>query len=138
MVPKRRRSTRGSWSRGPVRMQTARTFFPTSIPAHRSIAAQIIFLFSFPAEEQPTSSQLSSSSARLLHSGIQHVGLASFVFGSTAPLPIPAAFFHLRTISHIFMGGGEPNPAHDSFVFPIYTGMHPPDLRPRLRRRPWR
>jgi len=98
-------------------MQTARTFFPTSIPAHRSIAAQIIFLFSFPAEEQPTSSQLSSSSARLLHSGIQHVGLASFVFGSTAPLPIPAAFFHLRTISHIFMGGGEPNPAHDSFVF---------------------
>jgi hypothetical protein len=50
-------------------------------------------LFSFPAEEQPTSSELSSSSAQLLHSGIQHVSLASFVFGSTDPLPIPAAFF---------------------------------------------
>jgi hypothetical protein len=60
--------------------QTARNVFPTSIPAHRSTAAQIISV-SFRAGEQPTSSQIFSSSARLLHSGIPYVGLTSFGSG---------------------------------------------------------
>src|SRR5215467_13634000 len=41
-VPKRRFCVRASPSRGPVMTQTARNVFPTSIPAHRSTAAQII------------------------------------------------------------------------------------------------
>ena len=61
-------------TRGPVIIQTARNVFPTSIPAHRSTAAQIT-LFSFRAGEQPTSSQRYFSSARLLHSGIPYVDL---------------------------------------------------------------
>src|SRR5262252_2952878 len=42
MVPKRRFCVRTSPSKGPVMTQTARNAFPTSIPAHRSTAAQII------------------------------------------------------------------------------------------------
>src|ERR1051325_9073666 len=41
-VPKRRFCARAPPSRGPVIAQTARNVFPTSIPAHRSTAAQII------------------------------------------------------------------------------------------------
>jgi hypothetical protein len=32
-------------------MQTARNAFPTSIPAHRSTAAQIIFFFASPLQQ---------------------------------------------------------------------------------------
>src|SRR5262249_29300409 len=47
----------------------------------------------FLAGEQLTSIGISSSTARLLHSGIHHVNLANFVFRPNyAPLPTSAAF----------------------------------------------
>jgi hypothetical protein len=48
--------------------------------------------FSFQAGEQPTSLQINSSSARLLHSGIRYVGLTSFVAGFNCSIMRPAAF----------------------------------------------
>ena len=60
---------------------------------------------------------ISSSSARLLHSGIHHINLTSFVFGPNhAPLPISAAFsrflqHNLSRSTHIFITGGGRPPA---------------------------
>ena len=65
-------------------------------------------LFFFPTGKQPTLRDLLSFAAQLLHWGIQHVGLASFAFGSTAPLLTPAAFSRLTNNLPHFRGGGEP------------------------------
>src|SRR5689334_19097458 len=77
---------------GPVITQTAKNFFPTSMPAHRSTAAQIMFALLCGLENSRRLPGICSSSAQLLHSGVLHVHLASFVFGSNcAPLPTTAA-----------------------------------------------
>ncbi len=60
------------------------------------------------AEEQPTSSAIPSSWARRLHSGIQYVGLASFVCGCTASTTRPGHPLPPRLkIAQIFILGGE-------------------------------
>ena len=77
---------------------------------------------------------ISSSSARLLHSGIHHINLTSFVFGPNhAPLPISAAFsrflqHNLSRSTHIFItGGGRPPAILFRFViFPSTGCPHPP------------
>src|SRR5215470_15723255 len=82
VVPNLRCSTRGSPGKGPTMMHTAKNFLPTSMPAHLSISALIIVLFPSGTEEQMTSIGITSSSARLLHSGVLHVILASFSIGT--------------------------------------------------------
>src|SRR5579862_2314102 len=106
VVPYRRLSTRGSPSKGPVIMHTARNFFPTSIPAHRSTAAWII-------------------SALLPGGRTADIFRTIFFLGSTAPfgdstcqpgqfrLRFNPSITHsgrllpLAPISHIFMAGDE-------------------------------
>jgi hypothetical protein len=67
----------------------------------------------FLTGEQLTSLRISSSSARLLHSGVLHVSLTSFVLGTDyAPLKNPAALPRpsiLRQLpaSHFISGGGQ-------------------------------
>jgi hypothetical protein len=59
----------------------------------------------------------------MLHSGIQHVGLASFVLGwnnsisQKGRLPLPVS------ISHIFMGGDERLAAHGRFRSVIFLNL---------------
>ena len=87
-------------------MQTARNVFPTSIPAHRSTAAQIISVL--PSGRRTADIfTYKFFPARLLHSGIRYVGLTSFNTGLTAPLCFSAAFSCLAIISHIFISGNE-------------------------------
>src|SRR6266446_240585 len=92
IVPNRRVCFRASPCNGPVITQTAKNFFPTSMPAHRSTAAQIMSALLWGLENSRRLPGIRSSSAQLLHSGVLHVHLASFVFGANcAPLPITAA-----------------------------------------------
>jgi len=120
--PNLRRSTRASPFSGPVRIQTDNHLFPTSIPAQRSTAAQIIVIsFSYSAGEQLTSIEISSSTARLLHSGIPHVNPTNFVYGTNgAPLLSPVLFScclqttpfaHARPAPFSSPGGGR-SPGH--------------------------
>src|SRR5579859_5124355 len=93
IVPNRRVCFRASPCNGPVKTQTAKNSFPTSMPAHRSTAAQIMFALLGGLENSRRLPGIRSSSAQLLHSGVLHVHLASFVLGTNcAPLPITAAF----------------------------------------------
>ena len=85
-VPKRLFCVCTSPSRGPVIIQTARNVFPTSIPAHRSTAAQIT-LFSFRAGEQPTYSS------------------KIFLLGSTAPFGDPFVDLTPSNVSALAFAG---------------------------------
>src|SRR6516162_8794335 len=113
IVPNFRISTWGSPCNGPTMTHTAKNFLPTSIPAHRSIAAEIISVLLSRPGERLTSLGISSSSARLLHSGVLHVSLASFLFGTSAidvpGRPPQAALYTKSTIAPIFIGGGDPS-----------------------------
>src|SRR5215471_1099049 len=91
---------------------TAKNFLPTSIPAHRSIAAEIISVLLSRPGERLTSLGISSSSARQLHSGVLHASLASFLCGTSAikvaGRPPQAALHTKPTSAPIFIGGGDP------------------------------
>jgi hypothetical protein len=63
--------------------------------------------FSFWAGEQPTSLQIDSSSARLLHSGIRNLGLTSFVTGFDSSIMLPGRLFLLGHNLHIFISWDE-------------------------------
>src|ERR1044072_2475968 len=64
--------------------------------------------FSFRAGEQPTSLQINSSSARLLHSGIRYVGLTSFFTGFDCSIMLNGRLSPAwPLISHIFISGDE-------------------------------
>src|SRR6266446_452361 len=84
IVPNRRVCFRASPCNGPVITQTAKNSLPTSMPAHRSTAAQIMSALLWGLENSRRLPGIRSSSAQLLHSGVLHVHLASFVFGQTA------------------------------------------------------
>src|SRR5215471_676235 len=105
IVPNCRISTWGSPCNGPTMTHTAKNFLPTSIPAHRSIAAEIISVRLSRPGERLTSLGISSSSARLRHSGVLHVSLASFLFGTGRPPQ--AALYTKPTIAPISSAGDQ-------------------------------
>src|ERR1017187_10811136 len=101
VVPNFRCSTRGSAVKGPTIMHTAKNFLPTSMPAHLSISALIIVYSPFWGDRADDVYRnkfigISSSSARLLHSWVLHVILASFAFGTHyTPFPNSAVLSSL-------------------------------------------
>src|SRR6266700_2562708 len=68
----------------PCHYADGQKFLPTSMPAHRSTAAQIMSALLWGLENSRRLPGIRSSSAQLLHSEVLHVHLASFVFGQTA------------------------------------------------------
>src|SRR5579859_533245 len=114
-VPNRRVCFRASPCNGPVITQTAKNSFPTSMPAHRSTAAQIMSALLCGLENSRRLPGIRSSTAQLLHSGVLHVYLASFVFGTNcAPLPTSAALSSpaMDCTPPIFIsGGGQDRPS---------------------------
>jgi hypothetical protein len=88
VVPTRRLCTLASPSKGPVITQTARKVFPTSIPAHRSTAAQIISAFLSGTRTADIFTHIFFHGS-IAHSGMQHVSLASFVLGWNCSITHP-------------------------------------------------
>src|SRR5881396_1600204 len=83
LVPNRRTSTAGFRSTGPVKTQTAKNFFPTSIPAHLSTLTSSM---APPFEERPTPSS-SFCLAGLIApiGGSFYVGQTTFLTGWFPP-----------------------------------------------------
>src|SRR5438034_4445985 len=84
LVPNRRTSPTGFCFASPIRMQTAKNFFPTSIPAHFSTLTSSM---APPFEERPTpSSSLCLAGLKAPIGGSFYVGQATFLTGWFPPL----------------------------------------------------
>src|SRR5437867_6568850 len=84
LVPNRRTSTAGFRSTGPVKTQTAKNFFPTSIPAQFSTLTSSMVS---PYEERPTLSYHFLSRGLLAPiGGSFYVGRTTFLTGWLPPL----------------------------------------------------
>src|SRR6266536_5159 len=130
LVPNRRTSPTGFWFATPITTQTAKNFFPTSIPAHFSTLTSSM---APPFEERPTPKfSLCLTGLKAPIGGSFYVGQATFLTGWFPPL-FKRPFLFVQRFSKsnhpavkrnsFILGGGGPQ-GHDAFLSPH---RHPGD-----------
>src|SRR5438132_2012104 len=109
LVPNRRTSPTGFWFASPIKTQTAKNLFPTSIPAHFSTLTSSM---ASPFEERPT-----PSSSFCLAGLIAPIG-GSFVVGQTTFLTgwFPPFFNRPFLFVHPILRSNHPAVKRNSFI----------------------